>query len=74
MAEAMGAMTMTSSSPSGMSRSADAVDAAPPSMNRRPPICTGGNQPGTAHEAQSASASEAGSAPGDPNAIRSPVS
>jgi len=47
-------------------------DQAPPSMYRWSPMRTGWYQPGIAHEAITASASEAGEAPRRPNETRLP--
>ncbi len=44
----------------GSTRSAEALDAVPPSMYRRPPIGTGEYQAGIAHDAATASARSTG--------------
>src|SRR5260221_5085169 len=60
---AIGASTHTSSMPSPASMPSDVTDMTPPSTYLRPPIRTGSYQPGTEHEAATASARLAGGAP-----------
>src|SRR5260221_12741918 len=64
---AIGASTHTSSMPSPASMPSDVTDMTPPSTYLRPPIRTGSYQPGTEHEAATASARLAGGAPRRPD-------
>src|SRR5258705_12762633 len=64
---AIGASTHTSSMPSPASMPSDVTDMTPPSTYLRPPIRTGSYQPGTEHEAATASARLAGGAPPPPH-------